>query len=156
MSIRRTGGRVGKALVVLSLVLTGTMATTGQASASPANCSSWPSPAGATNKSIGAEVRLDAQNSGHAGYVALSFGTLKNNRRAGWARLTGSYEVGYKFWFDVSSTRGNGWIQCGPFTYVTEKPNYTPAHYTSADPNLVFRACGKSPYYPQSQCTGWY
>jgi hypothetical protein len=129
-------------------VLVGTLITVASpASASPSNCATWPNPANATNTSTVAHVWMGDTK------VELRFGYL-NGRQAGWARLANAIRRGDKFWLDVSSTRGNGWIQCGPFTWP-DSGTYTPAHYTSSDPNTVFRACGRTAGSNASWCTGW-
>lgn len=128
------------------------LALPGAASADPANCSSWPNPVNATSTYTVASVSFSRAR------AELRFGNI-NGRQAGWARLAGAFNNGDQYWLDVSSTRGNGWIQCGPFTYTGDgggdPRNFTPAHYTSSDPNLVFRACGKTAGSSASWCTGW-
>ncbi|MER5321039.1 hypothetical protein [Streptosporangium roseum] len=115
-----------------------------------ATCGDWPLPTNATG------VWTETQTSLGVGTkkVELRFGNI-SGRQAGWARLAGGYETGDMFWFDVSHDKGKGWYQCGPFTFVNGGHNYTRAHYSSADPNLVFRACGRAKNSSSTHCTGW-
>lgn len=55
---------------------------------------------------------------------------------------------------DVSSTGGDGWIQCGPFP--ASNTSESKAHHTDPNnPNLVFRACAKEKG-EEPKCTRWW
>jgi hypothetical protein len=148
MTLRST--RVGTALAALALTLTATAVTAGQASATPADCASWPSAANATNAYIGA-----SESPGDSTYVNLWFGKI-NGRGAGWASISGF--SGDKVWLDVTHNRGASWVQCGPFALSGSGRlgKRTPAHYTNPDPNVLFRACGREANAVRSICSGWY
>jgi len=85
----------------------------------------------------------------HAGNVA--------GVRRGWARISGSTLYGDKVWMDWSTTGGNGWLQCGPFTVQGNGlPNTSAAQVVRPDlVNWVFRACGVI-VGGTGRCTGWW
>ncbi|MDP9869623.1 MULTISPECIES: hypothetical protein [Streptosporangium] len=115
-----------------------------------ATCGDWPWPTSATGSWTETRVSLGVGTKA----AELRFGYI-GGKQAGWARLAGGYEAGDMFWFDVSHDKGKGWYQCGPFTFVDGGHNYTRAHYSSADPNLVFRACGRAKNSSSTHCTAW-
>lgn len=117
------------------------------ASADPANCKTWPWP----NPNVEGRQR-GIVSLAPATYVTLRTGYL-NGQTVGWAEIHG-YSPSDQVWMDVSSTGGNGWIQCGPWHATTS--TRSKAH--TVDPNndnLVFRACGKA-YGGVSKCTPWW
>jgi len=84
----------------------------------------------------------------HVGYV--------NGVQRGWARISGATRRGDQVWMDWSTTGGNGWLQCGPFTVQSDgSPNTSAAQKVRGDlPAWVFRACGL--VNGVGKCTGWW
>ncbi|TYB62273.1 hypothetical protein FXF51_26565 [Nonomuraea sp. PA05] len=148
MKLLRT--RLSATLGALALTLSAGAFTANQAWAAPEDCASWPSAANATNAYVGA-----SESPGSSTYLNLWFGTV-NGKGAGWASITGF--SGDKVWFDVSHDGGHYWFQCGPFTLSGSGRvgKRTPAHYTSPDPDVVFRACGLAYGAIKERCTDWY
>ncbi|WP_026412024.1 hypothetical protein [Actinomadura oligospora] len=151
--IRVTRGASVLAALSLGLASLGSVATAPAASASPSDCASWPRPASLPKGTVVREQWL----SGPGGKsVKLVVGNI-NGRQAGWAVIGGVTTKRDLFWFDVSTTGGNGNMQCGPFySSNANEPWWTPAHYASSDPNLRFRACALAADTSKALCTDWW
>lgn len=81
---------------------------------------------------------------------------LVNGVDRGWAKITGSTRVGDKVWLDWSTTGGNGWLQCGPWSVNSNgSPNTSAAQRVTSDPAWVFRACGII-VGGTTKCTPWW
>ncbi|MBA2806343.1 hypothetical protein E0500_002415 [Streptomyces sp. KM273126] len=91
-------------------------------------------------------------------WVTLEYGQVSGAQR-GWAKIRGSgTRNGDLVWMDWTTTGGNGWLQCGPFSVDrgagTSKTSA--AKTTSSSPAYQFRACGKRLSVGQSKCTSWW
>ncbi|MEV0968417.1 hypothetical protein [Microtetraspora glauca] len=72
-----------------------------------------------------------------------------------WARISGATKAGDLVWMDYSTTYGDGWIQCGPFTVQSNgSPNTSAAHKATREPGEQFRACGRR-VDGDSMCGPW-
>ncbi|MFC5181029.1 hypothetical protein [Actinomadura harenae] len=149
--IRITRGASVLAALSLGLTSLASVATAPAASATPAECASWPRPSSLPHGTVIREEALEGDKS-----IKLVVGQI-NGRQAGWAVIGGWTGMHDFFWLDVSTTGGNGNMQCGPFSSSgPNEPWWTPAHYASSDPNLRFRACARAAWTDYDVCTSWW
>ncbi|MFI6458618.1 hypothetical protein ACIBF6_44620 [Streptosporangium amethystogenes] len=86
--------------------------------------------------------------------VELHLATI-NGAPHRWARISGATKAGDLVWMDYSTTYGNGWIQCGPFTVQSNgSPNTSAAHKVARTAGEQFRACGRR-FDGNSICGPW-
>lgn len=151
--IRITRGAPVLAALSLGLASLTSVATAPAASATPQECASWPRPATLPKGTVIREEALEGDGNKS---IKLVVGQI-NGRQAGWAVIGGQTTQRDLFWFDVSTTGGDGNMQCGPFSSSSPyEPWWTPAHYASADPNLRFRACARAAWTDYNVCTSWW
>ncbi|GAA2624155.1 hypothetical protein [Paractinoplanes durhamensis] len=68
---------------------------------------------------------------------------------------SGYTRPGNQVWLDWSTTGGNGWLQCGPFSVsANNAPNTSAAQRTNSSSSWVFRACGLVDGI--GGCTSWW
>lgn len=79
-------------------------------------------------------------------------------RQVAYAYLGGSTQPGDRVWFDVSSTSGRTWEQCGPFTVTRASAGKISAGSpTSSNPAVRMRACSRlAGDWHTSRCTPWW
>ncbi|MET8578264.1 hypothetical protein [Streptomyces sp. NPDC005012] len=88
--------------------------------------------------------------------VQLHVGPI-SGKDYGWAKITGSTVKGDQVWLDWTTTGGNGWLQCGPWSVQSDgAPNTSAAQVVKyTDSQWLFRACGKQ-VGGSSKCTAWW
>ncbi|MEV4254769.1 hypothetical protein AB0J52_16590 [Spirillospora sp. NPDC049652] len=151
--LRITRGASVLATMSLGLAALVSVATAPAASASPADCATWPWPSSLPQGTVVRQVGLVGPGNKS---IKLVVGNI-NGRQAGWAVIGGITTRQDLFWFDVSTTGGNGNMQCGPFSSAGPGERWwTPAHYASSDPNLRFRACARAAGTSTNICTTWW
>ncbi|MGW4205271.1 hypothetical protein [Streptomyces sp. NPDC004726] len=140
--------------VLLGTTLAGVTGTASTAQASVADC---------TNGANGF-VSVPYNKSGTVkASVSLGYTTAElhvgrvNGRDRGWAKITGPTWKGDLVWMDWTSTGGNGWVQCGPWSVQSNgSPNTSAAQVVKPnDSQWLFRACGRE-IGGTSKCSNWW
>jgi hypothetical protein len=136
-----------KALSVLAgAVLCATALTTaGTASASVADCASWPTAPSGGSTAVSDDyfgIKVEIRQGSLGGQV-------------GWAQISGATAVGDQVWMDY--TAGGPIVSCGPFKVTTKRGvARSKAHYTSSSSSVAFRACVKTVGSTVRYCGQWW
>jgi len=147
--------RLATASAVTLVTAASVVFATPQASASVAECSNGANGFADIPYNLSGTI-IRSVDLGRGARAELHAGNVGGVRR-GWARISGSTAAGDKVWMDWSTTSGNGWLQCGPFTVQNNgAPNTSAAQVVRPDlSSWVFRACGVI-VGGSGKCTGWW
>lgn len=146
-------------IAAVGLLAAGTVSASlyaGPAYASPAECVNGANGfvSIAYNKT-GTVVSGKTVDLGGSRRAELHSGTI-NGAQRGWAIIRGATQAGDQVWMDWTTTSGNGWLQCGPFSVQSNgSPNTSAAKSTSSASGYWFRACGKIAG-GTSKCGAWW